>query len=69
MVSFIFSGAGAKFIYVYLLSSLEIFLKETTLQLHLFNDTLRAIDGDENICICPCPYLFAGSDLNNILFS
>jgi len=44
--------------YVYLLSSLEIVFEpvpETTLQLHLFRVTLRAIDGDENICVCPCP--------------
>ena len=51
---------AAKFIYVYLLSSLEIvffFLKteDSILQFHLFRVTLRAIDGDENICVCSCP--------------
>ena len=51
---------AAKFIYVYLLSSLEIvffFFKteDSILQFHLFRDTLRAIDGDENICVCSCP--------------
>ena len=54
---------AAKFIYVYLLSSLEIvffFFKQlktedSILQFHLFRVTLRAIDGDENICVCSCP--------------